>query len=78
MSGTSCTLVIIIGNLIYYGFLGDSLLCLSKVFNAVSEKNTTNYDLVISKPWHVPDNPSEKMRIYRSRGEVRGFNPPKN
>ena len=72
MSGCSCTLVVIIGCRIFYGFIGDTLLSLSKVLTAVSEKNTTNYDLIITKPWHVPDNSSEKMRIYSQRGEVRG------
>ena len=72
MSGCSCTLVIIIGNTIYYGFVGDTLLCLSKVLTAVSEKNTTNYDLVVTKPWHLPDEMKEKMRVYKHHGEVRG------
>lgn len=57
MSGCSCTLVIIIGNSIYYGYIGDTLLALSKVMTAVGEKNTTNYDLVVTKPWHLPDEP---------------------
>lgn len=72
MSGCSCTLVIIIGKKIYYGFVGDTLLCLSKVLTSVSEKNTTNYDLIVTKPWHVPDDLKEKMRIYKHHGEVRG------
>jgi hypothetical protein len=33
MSGTSCTLVIVIGNYIYFGFVGDSLVAVSKYLN---------------------------------------------
>jgi hypothetical protein len=72
MSGTSCTLVIMIGNMIYFGFVGDSLVAVSKYLNQTNDKNTSNMDYIITKPWHVPDNTSEKIRIYKNRGEVRG------
>lgn len=34
-------------------------------------------DYIITKPWHVPDNPHEKIRIYKNNGEVRGNVPKK-
>lgn len=33
MSGTSCTLIIVIGATIYFGFVGDSLVAVSKFRN---------------------------------------------
>jgi len=72
MSGTTATLVIIIGEMVYYGFIGDSLACISKILNAHSDQNTTNYDFILTKPFHTPDNEKEKFRVYRRRGEVRG------
>jgi hypothetical protein len=56
MSGTSCTLVLIIGNTVYFGFVGDSLVAVSKYLNQVSDQNTTNLDLILTKPWHTPEN----------------------
>jgi len=72
MSGTTCTLVIIVNNIIYYGFVGDSLMCLSKVLTQNMDLNTTNDDFILTKPFHVPSLPKEKIRIYGHRGEVRG------
>ena len=73
MSGTSCTLLIIVGDTVYYGFVGDSLVAISKFLNSSNDnKNISNMDYIITKPWHVPDNLQEKMRIYKNRGEVRG------
>jgi serine/threonine protein phosphatase PrpC len=72
MSGTTCTLIIIIGDTIYFGFVGDSLMCMSKYMNAVSDKFAHNNDFIITKPWHVPSESKEKNRIYKCRGEVRG------
>jgi len=72
MSGTTCTLVIIVNSIVYYGFIGDSLLCISKVMTQNIDQNTTNDDYIVTKPIHVPSMPKEKMRIYSFRGEVRG------
>ena len=74
-SGTTCTLVVIQDGTVYYGFIGDSLACMSKVLTQTSQLNTTNNDLILTKPIHLPSHPHEKMRIYRSRGEVRGEAP---
>lgn len=75
MSGTTCTLLIIIGDTIYFGFVGDSLVAVSKYMNSVSDKNALNKDFIITKPWHVPIEAHEKNRIYKHRGEVRGTKP---
>ena len=57
MSGTSCTLVIIIGDTVYYGFVGDSLVSISKFYNSNSAAETlSNMELICTKPWHVPEN----------------------
>ena len=37
MSGTSCTLVIMIANTIYFGFVGDSLVAVSKYLNQTND-----------------------------------------
>ena len=39
LSGTTCTLIIIVGDIIYYGFVGDSLLTMSKFMNTASDKH---------------------------------------
>ena len=72
MSGTSCTLVVMIDDMVYYGYIGDSLICLSKVMSGNASENTSNNDLIVSKSFHMPSDVNEKMRIYRRRGEVRG------
>lgn len=77
MSGTTCTLLLIIGDMIYFGFVGDSLLAISKFMNSASDKHALNKDHIITKPWHVPEESHEKNRIYRCRGEVRGEKPVK-
>ena len=71
-SGTTCTIVVVQDGSVYYGFIGDSLACMSKVLTQTSQFNTKNNDLILTKPIHLPSHPHEKMRIYRSRGEVRG------
>jgi muramoyltetrapeptide carboxypeptidase LdcA involved in peptidoglycan recycling len=78
MSGTSATLVIIIQNTIYYGFVGDSLVAVSKFSSPTSEKtndssSSKDVDMIITKPWHTPENCHEKNRIYKHKGEVRGI-----
>jgi hypothetical protein len=75
LSGTTCTLLIIIGDTIYFGFVGDSLLTISKFMNSASDKYAKNKDHIITSPWHVPSETNEKNRIYRSKGEVRGEQP---
>ena len=74
MSGTTCTLIILLDGIMYYGFVGDSMACMSKVLTATSDQNTLNNDLIVTKPLHIPTNISEKMRIYSKKGEVRGGN----
>ena len=37
MSGSSCTLVIMIGSVIYFGFVGDSLVAISKYLTQVND-----------------------------------------
>lgn len=74
MSGTSCTLCIMIEDQIFYGFIGDSLMCLSKLLLGNANENTLNNDLIVTKQIHMPSNQDEKMRIFRRRGEVRGDN----
>jgi len=73
MSGCTCTLVILINKTIYTGFIGDSLLVLSKNMSAIGEKNTSSNELIITKPIHLPDDPLEKIRVFGKRGEVRSF-----
>jgi hypothetical protein len=36
------------------------------------DQNTLNNELIITKPFHVPSESQEKMRIYNNNGEVRG------
>lgn len=36
------------------------------------EQNTQNNDLIVTKPFHLPENVNEKIRIYKHRGEIRG------
>ena len=72
MSGTSATIVVLIGDMIYYGFIGDTLICLSKVMAGNASENTLNNDLILTKASHMPSDFKEKMRVYRRRGEVRG------
>jgi len=55
MSGTSCTLVVMIEDMVYYGYIGDSLICLSKVLAGNASENTLNNDLIVSKQFHMPD-----------------------
>jgi len=49
MSGTSCTLVVMIEDMVYYGYVGDSLICLSKVMAGNAAENTLNNDLILNK-----------------------------
>jgi len=72
MSGTSGTLVIMMGDHVYYGYVGDSLICISKIMAGNASENTLNNDLIVTKNYHLPSDFKEKMRIYRRRGEVRG------
>ena len=73
MSGTTGTIVIMIDTMIYYGWVGDSLVCLSRQLdNACSQKNLINNDFILTKPYHTPDMDREKHRIYKYKGEVRG------
>lgn len=73
MSGTTGTIVIILDQNIYYGWVGDSLLCMSRQLdNACSKKILTNNDFILTKPLHVPCQEREKHRIYKFKGEVRG------
>mmetsp|Transcript_11252 Transcript_11252/g.17045 ORF Transcript_11252/g.17045 Transcript_11252/m.17045 type:complete len:87 (+) Transcript_11252:486-746(+) len=37
MSGTTCSLVIIIGENVFVGFVGDSLVCISRILTAHQE-----------------------------------------
>lgn len=48
MSGTSCSLVIMIGNNVYYGFVGDSLICLSKVLSGNQNINCLNNEFILN------------------------------
>ena len=73
MSGCSCTLMIIVGQTIYTGFIGDAMACVSKKCTSkYMENNTTNDELILTKPLHLPDEAKEKMRIYNYKGEIRG------
>ena len=72
MSGCTCTLAIIIDKTVYYGFIGDSLMCLSRRMNDNMELNTKNNELIMTKPFHLPNEPTERIRIFNSKGEVRG------
>ena len=72
MSGTSCSLVIMMDDSIHFGYVGDSLICISKIMAGNASENTMNNDLILNKYYHDPSNFKEKMRIYRRRGEVRG------
>ena len=38
----------------------------------------TNSSLVITQPFHFPDEPKEKLRIYSKGGEIRRVNQPFN
>ena len=71
MSGTTCTLIIIIHNMVYYGFVGDSLACFTKKRSNFAEQNARNHHYIITWPIHIPDNPGEEKRIYKNKGEVR-------
>lgn len=75
MSGTTATLVIIYDGVIYYGWVGDSMACLSKPMNACSQKNIQNNELILTLPIHTPMDQHEKMRIYRKKGEIRNEKP---
>lgn len=77
LSGTSATLIIILNNNIYYGYVGDSLACLSKE-GFMNYDIITNSSLVITQPFHFPDEPKEKLRIYSKGGEIRRVNQPFN
>ena len=70
LSGTTATLIVILNNIIYYGYVGDSLACLSKE-GIMNYDMITNSSLVITQPFHLPDEPKEKLRIYRKKGEIR-------
>jgi serine/threonine protein phosphatase PrpC len=37
MSGSTCTLVIIVDKVLYYGFVGDSLMVISKIMTPLLE-----------------------------------------
>lgn len=50
--------------------MGDSLACLSKE-GIMNYDMITNSSLVITQPFHLPDEPKEKLRIYRKEGEIR-------
>ena len=43
MSGTTCTLILIIHNHIYYAYVGDSLACISKKKTHFAEQNVKNH-----------------------------------
>ena len=75
LSGTTATLVIILNNTIYYGYVGDSLACLSKE-GFMNYDIITNSSMVITQPFHFPDEPKEKLRIYGQGGEIRRINQP--
>lgn len=69
MSGTTATLIIIIDDTIYYGWVGNSLCCLSSKLHGKQEKLPE----VLTYPFHTPTNVGEKIRIYNiNKGEVRG------
>lgn len=68
MSGTTATLVIIFDDMIYYGWVGNSLCCISSKLNGKQEKLPE----VLTYPFHTPINTGEKIRIYNiNKGEVR-------
>ena len=69
MSGTTCTLAIIIDKDVYFGHIGDSLMCISK---RVLHNALKNNELIVTKPWHTPTLMKERVRIYNNKGEVRG------
>lgn len=73
MSGTTCTLVIIIGSMIYYGYVGDSLACYLKKKNNFAEQNIKNHHHILTWPIHLPDDPTEKYRIFKKKGEMRSL-----
>lgn len=55
MSGTTCTLVFIIGNMIYFGYVGDSLACTFKKQNDYADYNVKNHHQIMTWPIHLPD-----------------------
>lgn len=74
MSGTSGTIVIIKdNNHVFYGNVGDSLACLS-IFQPPGTVDSLykNNKMILTQPFHLPEDTTEKMRIYRHKGEVRG------
>jgi hypothetical protein len=56
MSGCSATVVIIIDKCIYYGYVGDTMLSISKEYltKAMAE-NTMSNDLIINRNLHLPN-----------------------
>ena len=75
MSGTTATLVIIIDDMIYYGWVGNSLCCISSKLYGKQEKLPE----VLTYPFHTPVNQGEKIRIYNiNKGEVRSKQDYKN
>lgn len=72
MSGCTCTLAIIFEKCIYFGFIGDTLMCMSKRMNDNLENIIKNNELILTRPFHIPSNPKERIRIFNNRGEVRG------
>ena len=74
MSGTVGTLVIMRGSSVIYGNVGDCLACLSRNSPVGTyEANFTNESMILTKPYHQPEDMSEKMRIFRRKGEIRGM-----
>ena len=52
LSGTSCSIIIVIGDMVYFGYIGDSLICLSKSMVGNAAENTLNNDLLLTKESH--------------------------
>lgn len=79
MSGTVGTLVVMRGSSVIYGNVGDCLACLSRNSPAGTfEANFTNESMILTKPYHQPEDMTEKMRIFRRKGEIRGMDNNKN
>lgn len=79
MSGTVGTLVVLRGASVIYGNVGDCLACLSRNNPAGTfEANFTNESMILTKPFHQPEDMTERMRIFRRKGEIRGMVDNKN
>jgi len=64
LSGTSATLVIQLPRKLIIGWVGDTLV-------SVQKREKVTKDLILTKPFHMPDVTTEKIRIYNNRGETR-------